>query len=125
MQYHGIDIGSLVKATKNFQDFRQHLDSEQNQAGAIKAFDYTYELAWKTMKRILAVDGVIVNSPRESFRAAALSHLISDPEQWFEFLRVHAIVPHAYDEGNTQAVIAVFDAFDIEIQKFLKVLGAN
>lgn len=41
----GIDITSLIKARNKFEQFRQHLNSEQEKAGAIQAFEYSYELA--------------------------------------------------------------------------------
>ncbi|WP_342267815.1 nucleotidyltransferase substrate binding protein [Candidatus Tisiphia endosymbiont of Empis tessellata] len=52
-----IDISNLLKARSNFEDFRLNLDTEQNKAGAIQAFEYCYELTWKTMKRLLEVQG--------------------------------------------------------------------
>ena len=65
-----------MKAFKKFESFRQNLNTEQEQAGAIQAFEYCYELSWKYMRKLLAVRGKIVNSPRETFRMAALEGFI-------------------------------------------------
>ena len=80
MQIDDIDIAPLLKAREKFEIFRKHLDSEQEKAGAIQAFEYTYELAWKTMKRLLEAQGTIVQSPRATFREAAINWFIKDPK---------------------------------------------
>jgi hypothetical protein len=49
----GVNIEPLLKAVKKFELFRQNLDTEQEQAGAIQAFEYCFELSWKIMKRLL------------------------------------------------------------------------
>jgi len=95
-----INIESLLKAFSKFEKFRQNLDAKQEQAGAIHAFKYCFELLWKRMKRLLEARGKIANSPREAFRMAALvggphvkrsvhgaKRFIKDPEIWFDFLK--------------------------------------
>jgi nucleotidyltransferase substrate binding protein (TIGR01987 family) len=119
-----INIDSLLKAYKKFEEFRKHLGTEQEQAGAIQAFEYCYELAWKTMKRLLATRGKMINSPRETFREAALEGMITDPEIWFDFMKARNLTIHTYDENNAQEVIAVFDVFSRELQAFLRTSGA-
>lgn len=71
-----VSILPLIKAFNKFKIFSENLQSEQEKAGAVQAFEYCYELSWKTMKRLLNERGVIVNSPREVFRCAALEGLI-------------------------------------------------
>lgn len=83
MIIENINIESLLKAFDKFEQFRQNLDTEQEQAGAIQAFEYCFELVWKTMKRLLDARGKIANSPREAFRMAGLEGFIKDPEIWF------------------------------------------
>lgn len=86
MTIDGIEIDSLLKAFKKFEEFRHHLGSEQEKAGAIQAFEYCFGLTWKTMKRLLEARGEEANSPREAFRMVALEKFIDDPEIWFRFL---------------------------------------
>ncbi|RTL07094.1 hypothetical protein EKK58_02865 [Candidatus Dependentiae bacterium] len=75
-----INIDPLKKAFAKLKQFAQHLNTEQEKAGAIQAFEYTYELSWKTMKRFLHERGREANSPRVVFRFAALEGFIQDPE---------------------------------------------
>ena len=40
--------------------------------GVIQRFEYSFELAWKMMKRVLESHGLEVGSPKDTFRKAAL-----------------------------------------------------
>jgi nucleotidyltransferase substrate binding protein (TIGR01987 family) len=121
----GIDVGNLVKARAVFERFRVHLDSDQEQAGAIQAFEFCYELAWKTMKRILYKRGIDVQSPRETFREAARNRLISNPEEWFIFLEKRNLTSHTYKEENAQSIIAIFKSFSVSLKELLVNLGVQ
>src|SRR3990172_10092949 len=118
-----INIEPLLKAFKKFELFRQNLDTEQEQAGAIQAFEYCFELSWKMMKRLLEVRGKIGNSPREVFRMAALEGFIKNPEIWFDFIKKRNLTVHTYEEKEAQEVINVLPNFSQEINSFLKNIG--
>ncbi len=121
----GVEISSLLKALNKFEIFRQNLNTEQDKAGAIQAFEYSYELLWKTMKRLLAVRGIIVNSPKETIRLSALEGLLDDPEIWFDFIKKRNITTHTYDEQDIEIVLAILPSFSKESQLFLQKIGAN
>ncbi len=72
-----IDVSSLLKAFEKFERFRTQTQSEQEKAGAIQAFEYSFELTWKTMRRLLGVRGIVANSPKAVFRKAALRRVHS------------------------------------------------
>lgn len=80
-------ITPLLKAFKKFEAFRVHTVTEQEKAGAIQAFEYCFELVWKIMKKLLEERGRIANSPKETFRMAALEGFIQDVEVWFNFFK--------------------------------------
>jgi nucleotidyltransferase substrate binding protein (TIGR01987 family) len=119
-----INIEPLLKAFKKFELFRQNLDTEQEQAGAIQAFEYCFELSWKMMKRLLEVRGKVGNSPREVFRMAALEGFIKNPEIWFDFIKKRNLTVHTYEEQEAREVINVLPSFSQEINNFLKNIGA-
>jgi nucleotidyltransferase substrate binding protein (TIGR01987 family) len=116
----GIDVSNLLKASKKFHEFSSHLENEQYKAGAVQAFEYTYEVAWKTMKRLLETQGKNPYTPREIFREAAASGLISDPKIWFEFIKMRNLTVHTYDEKNIERIILAFDAFSASLHDLLK-----
>lgn len=120
----GIDISPLLKAHKKFEAFRKHLGTEQEKAGAIQAFEYTYEQAWKAMKRLLETRGIIVQSPRETFREAAINEMIEHPDVWFDFIKVRNITVHTYDEEEIAEVLSFLEVFSQELRYFLRQVGA-
>ncbi|HXF29559.1 MAG TPA: nucleotidyltransferase substrate binding protein [Chlamydiales bacterium] len=119
----GIDVSNLLKARQVFERFRRHLGTDQEQAGAIQSFEFSYEMAWKTMKRILEKRGVEAQSPRDVFRHAARNGLISDPELWFVFLEKRNLTSHTYKEENVQSILKIFDSFSSALTQLLVNLG--
>ena len=118
----GIDIAPLLKARATFERFCQNLNTEQEKAGAVQAFEFCYELAWKMMKRFLDKKGIEVRSPRDAFREAALNKLIKDPKPWFIFIEKRNITTHAYDEKILEDIVMVFKDFSKELSAFIEVL---
>jgi nucleotidyltransferase substrate binding protein (TIGR01987 family) len=99
------------------------LSTEQEKAGAIQAFEYTYELTWKTMRRLLQERGITIQSPRSTFREAGLEGLINNPETWMEFIKIRNITVHTYDEEEVQMVLSCLNDFSNELGLFLKNIG--
>ncbi len=122
---NGIDISSLLDAIKIFEQFRTDMVSDRDKAGAIQAFEFCFELSWKTMKRVLAQRGVQTNSPRDTFREAALNQLISDVNQWFIFLENRNLSSHTYKQKNLEQVLNIFDDFSVALNTFIKQLQNN
>ena len=93
-------------------------------AAAIQAFEFTYELSIKMLKRYLetlkanpaAVDEMTFNELiRSGYEAGLLKAELSD---WKNFRRDRGTTSHAYDEDKARAVFATIPAFLAEA-KFL------
>lgn len=91
-------VTPLIKAFKKFELFRLNQSSEQEKTGTIQAFEYTFELCWKIMQRLLKERGIVAHSPKETFRLAALEGFIEDSVLWFEFLKKRILTAYAYEE---------------------------
>ena len=118
-----INIEPLLKAFSKFKQFRVNSVTEQGRAGTIQAFEYCFELVWKIMKRLLEERGKIANSPKETFRMAALEGFISAPEIWFNFLRKRNLTVHTYQESEAENILAITESFSFEIKEFLQKIG--
>ncbi|MEI8365121.1 MAG: HI0074 family nucleotidyltransferase substrate-binding subunit [Parachlamydiaceae bacterium] len=118
-----IDLSKLFKARDIFERFRQDMQDDRDQAGAIQAFEFCYELAWKMMKRVLESRGQEVGSPKDTFRKAVLEKIIDDPEIWFEFQKKRNLTSHTYEQENVNAILEIFDTFSIELEKLIQRLG--
>ena len=114
-----LSILPLKKAQKIFEEFRKNLNTNQEKAGAVQAFEFCYELSWKTMKRVLELRGLTVGSPKDTFRKAYEENLIKDPEIWFELQKIRNIVTHTYNEKNLDLIVKSFDQFSEEMQKLI------
>ena len=106
-----ISLTKLRQAQAIFEDFRQGMVTDRDKAGAIQAFEFCYELAWKTMKRVLSLHGLETGSPKDTFRKAAQEHLIDDPEQWFDFQKKRNLTVYTYELNNITVIIESFDDF--------------
>lgn len=120
MKKSAIDFSKLLKAQAVFERFRHDMKDDRDQAGAAHAFKFCYELAWKMMKRVLVMQGIEVESPKDAFRKAALAKLIDDPEIWFDFKEKRSLILHAYEQENLNAIVDVFDIFSLELDKMIK-----
>lgn len=112
-------LNATEKAFGKFLDFSKNLVGEQNQAGAVQAFEYTYELSWKLMKASLENNGISAQSPKEVFRLAAKSSIIPDPGPWFEFLEIRNKTVHTYDLVTLQMILTYFPSFSTEVKNLV------
>jgi len=79
--------------------------SELEKTGLIKTFEYTFELAWKTLKDILEFEGFEVKSPREAIKQAFQTGYITDGDGWLDILDKRNLMTHTYDEETSQEVL--------------------
>lgn len=117
-----IDITALIKAQRTFELALTQVKSELERDGAIQRFEYTYELVWKTLKRILAFKGVDVNNPRDVFREAAKQKLIEDPVVWFTFLKQRNLTTHTYNQDCADEIYSYFPQFVKELNKVVEII---
>ena len=71
-------------------------------AGLVQTFEFTFELCWKTLKDLLALEGYEVNSPRATIRKAFEESLIVDVDGWLGALDNRNILSHTYNEATAQ-----------------------
>ncbi len=87
--------------------------SELEKQGLIKAFEYTYELAWNTLKDFLEYRGQTdIYGSRDAIRKAFELGLIEDGESWMDMLISRNKTSHTYNEDTAeeicQAVVKVY-----------------
>jgi nucleotidyltransferase substrate binding protein (TIGR01987 family) len=117
-----IDIAPLLMSFDKFHEAVQIAKSDLEKAGTIQYFKFTYELAWKTLKRILNSRGKDLNSPKPIFREAALEKLIDNPELWFDFTKDRNETVHSYNKLIANNIFKDLHLFDAEIIKLISKL---
>jgi len=65
---------------------------------AIKRFELTFELAWKSTKAYLANKGVVCLSPRDCLLASFRLGLIPDDLRWIKMIEDRNLSVHTYNE---------------------------
>src|SRR5579885_147925 len=69
--------------------------------GVIQRFEYSLELAWKTMKDFLEEGGLIIApvTPRQVIKEAFAAKLINDGQVWIDMLDHRNLLSHSYDSS--------------------------
>ena len=72
--------------------------SDLEKEGSIQRFEYTFELAWKTMKDYLEANGIITKLPSEALKEAFNYDIINNGLIWSDMLEDRNAMSHEYTE---------------------------
>lgn len=79
--------------------------NELEEQGMIKAFEYTYELAWKVIKDYYEEQGeVTIQGSRDALRLAFQRGLITDGENWMKMIQSRIATVHTYNLEIAQQI---------------------
>lgn len=117
-----IDIDPLIRARNFLADGITRAKSELEVAGTIQAFEFCYELSWKILKKVLAYRGINLASPREVLRAAAAEGLISNIDEWFEYIRKRNLTVHIYNKEVADEIFAALGGFLKSLDQLIQIL---
>lgn len=79
--------------------------SELEEQGLIQAFEFTHELAWKTLKDYLHFKGAAqVHGSRDATREAFQLGLIEDGEVWMDMIKRRNETSHTYNADVASAI---------------------
>ncbi len=99
-------FSNYKKALAQLQKFIDKAElSELEKQGLIKAFEYTYELAWNSLKDFLEYNGQTdIFGSRDTFRKAFQLNLIDDGENWMSMLKSRNQTSHTYNEETADEI---------------------
>ncbi|MFH1076408.1 MAG: nucleotidyltransferase substrate binding protein [Pseudomonadota bacterium] len=79
--------------------------NEFEQQGLIKAFEYTYELAWNTIKDYFEAQGETdIQGSRDAFRLGFKRGLIEDGKTWMDMIKNRTLTTHTYNENIAEEI---------------------
>ncbi|NLJ40824.1 MAG: nucleotidyltransferase [Clostridiales bacterium] len=94
-------FSNFEKAVGQLTEFIEKGDLNKFETqGLIQCFEYTFELAWKTIKDYLEQEGFIIKSPRQAIKTAFQTELIHDGHTWIDALEKRNLMAHTYDEDR-------------------------
>lgn len=80
-------------------------------------FEFTYEMAWKALKRLLDYLGIDAKYPRAIFREAYLLRLIDDEAIWLDMIEMRNLSSHVYDESEIAILLEKAASYYIAFEK--------
>lgn len=74
--------------------------SELEKEGIIQRFEYTFELAWKTLKDYIEYSGIIIDetTPRKVIKKAFETNIIKNGDLWIKMLIQRNLLSHTYNQ---------------------------
>jgi len=81
--------------------------SDLEKEGLIKRFEFTLELAWKTLKDKMLDDGILISkiSPKFVVKLAYESKYITNIDTWLEMINDRNLMSHTYNFTNFTKVL--------------------
>lgn len=80
--------------------------NELEMQGIIKAFEYTYELSWKTLQDLLKEKGYIsIIGPKPVIEQSFQDGYIANGNGWMRMHKSRNLTSHTYDEQTAQDIV--------------------
>ena len=96
--------------------------NELEKQGLIQAFEYTYELAWNTLKDYFEMQGESnIHGSRDVFRLAFKRGLIENGEAWMAMITSRSLTSHTYNEETAEKI--AHDTATVYYQEFVALHG--
>jgi len=94
---------------------------------SIQRFEFTIELFWKLLKRILETKGVEVRYPKDVLQEAYAGGLIDDEKVWLRMLKDRNLTSHTYNEDLADEIYEhikkYYPILEEALQKIESILG--
>ena len=122
-------FANFKKALRQLQKFIDKGElSDLEKQGLIKAFEYTFELAWNTLKDFLEYQGQTeIYGSRDTIRQAFKIDLIKDGKSWMDMLKSRNMTSHTYKEETAEeiceAVQNIYYALFLQLYETMKKLN--
>ena len=91
---HQLDSAVLLSETRELTDLEKQ--------GLIQSFEYTFELAWKTLKDYLETNNVETQFPRDVIKKSFQYNILDSGDIWIDMLEKRNLMAHTYDETNAK-----------------------
>lgn len=124
-------FSNYKKALGQLQKFIDKGDlSDLEEQGLIKSFEYTYELAWNTLKDFLEFSGQSdIYGSRDAIQKGFQLGIINDGNGWMDMLKSRNKTSHTYNEATakeiSQAVVSVYYDLFLGLNKKFDQINSN
>ena len=105
---------AVWRLSEALAEYKQHPESTVVRDGVIQRFEFTFELAWKSLREYMENQGASMDAvfSKQVFKAAYAAGLIDDAQVWLDMLASRNITSHVYDDAQAaQVVEAIRDRY--------------
>jgi len=80
--------------------------------GVVQRFEFSFELAWKTLKDFLEEGGLNITpvTPRQVIKEAFAAKMLADGQVWIDMLNHRNLLTHIYDEAVFKNAVEAISA---------------
>lgn len=113
---------TYIMVLNKLKDAINYGNSEVIKDAVIRRFEYTFEIACKTVKSYLELIGVYdkVGSPREIIQTGYKQGIIEDGESWIKMMLSRNSLSHIYDEKTSREIYEYIVSEYIDLFENLK-----
>lgn len=115
----------LKNATSRLKEALKEEENDLTIDGVLHRYEFTFELAWKTMKDYLNYLGIEQNtgSPREVIKESFSNKIIENGEEWIKMMLARNSLSHLYDEETSRGIYKeIKEKYIYEIEKLVEKL---
>ncbi|SMP10224.1 nucleotidyltransferase substrate binding protein, HI0074 family [Desulfurobacterium pacificum] len=110
-------VEKLKNAVSRLEEAINRVKDDLDRDGAIQRFEFTVELLWKTLRRVLEYNKLECFSPRDCVKKAFRHGIIKDDEIILDMLEDRNLSSHIYNEEKAKEI---FERISKIYIKFLK-----
>jgi nucleotidyltransferase substrate binding protein (TIGR01987 family) len=83
------------------------IENDRDRSGIIKAFEFTFELAWKTFQKIAIDEGLEAGGPKSSLKQAFKLNIITNDQEsiWLQMLEDRNLMSRTYRDKLSKTVV--------------------
>jgi len=110
-------LDDFSRAVDRLEEAMDRPEDEFVRDAIIQRFEFSYELAWKTMRDWLAAKEIDVRNPRDTLIAAVEQGLIDDGNAWSSLQKERNLTTHTYDQEKADEVVAFLRSRGLDLLK--------
>lgn len=118
-----VNLRQLKQANQRLNEALEQPFNEFIRDSVIQRFEFTFELAWKTMKIALKFYSVYENTPSRILKEALKAKIIDDLDTWEAMLEGRNSTSHVYNEGDAQTIYDQIQGYPPYFKKLIDSLS--
>ena len=92
-------LTAYEKALQRLAEVLEEPESAITRDAAIKRFEFTFELLWKSLQKFFRGQGITCNSPKNCLKEAFSYGLVEDNPMWLRMIDDRNLTVHTYNEA--------------------------